>query len=58
MSKLLTIKNICEIAGVTRGTVIAWIREGKLPAFKLGGGRLWRIRERDFQKFIKKNLIN
>jgi len=54
MGKILTIKDICAELKVTRKTVISWIGTGELKAFKLGsGGRLWRIRERDLQTFIK-----
>ncbi|MGB7296809.1 MAG: helix-turn-helix domain-containing protein [Candidatus Aminicenantales bacterium] len=54
MSKLLTLKDVCEQVHVTRKTVIRWIENNELKAFKLGsGGRLWRIRERDLQAFIR-----
>jgi len=54
MGKLLTIKEVCIELKVTRKTVIRWIETGELKAFKLGsGGRLWRVRERDLQAFIK-----
>jgi excisionase family DNA binding protein len=53
MGKFLTVKTVCEILGVSRGTVIAWIRDGRLRAVKLGGGRLWRVRERDLRKFVE-----
>jgi len=53
MDKFLTVKDVCDLLKVTRGTVIRWIRTGELRAFKLGSGRSWRIRKIDFQKFIK-----
>jgi excisionase family DNA binding protein len=54
MGKILTIKDTCAELKVTRKTVIRWIGTGELRAFKLGsGGRLWRIRERDLQTFIR-----
>jgi excisionase family DNA binding protein len=54
MSKLLTIKDICERVRVTRKTVAHWIGTGELRAFKIGsGGRLWRIREIDLKHFIE-----
>jgi len=54
MGRILTIKEICAELKVTRKTVIRWIETGELKAFKLGSGRrLWRVRERDLQAFIK-----
>ena len=53
VDKILAVKEIGQRLGVSRGTVIYWIRTGRLKAFKLGGGRLWRIRERDLRKFIR-----
>lgn len=53
MKKFLTIQEAQALLGVSRGAVISWIRSGRLKAFKLGGGRLWRIRERDLVRFTK-----
>ena len=53
MSKLLTVKEVCKISGVSRGTVISWICNGKLKAFKLGGGRLWRVWQKDLGQFLR-----
>ena len=53
MESFLSVYEICEILKVKRGTVIRWIRAGRLRAFKLGGGRLWRIRERDLKGLIR-----
>ena len=50
---IYTLKETCQILKVTRSRVLRWIYSGQLKAFKLGGGRLWRIRERDLQKFIR-----
>jgi len=53
MQAIYTLKETCEILKVQRSQVLRWIYSGKLRAFKLGGGRLWRIRERDLQRFIE-----
>jgi excisionase family DNA binding protein len=54
MGKFLTIKDVCAELKITRKTVIRWIKAGELKAFKLGSERrLWRIRERDLQTFIR-----
>ncbi len=52
MNTLYTIKETCSILKVKRCQVLRWIYSGKLRAFKLGGGRLWRIRERDLARFV------
>jgi len=51
--RFFTVGDICDELRVSRKTVISWISAGQLKAFKPGGGRLWRIRRADFQKFIK-----
>lgn len=54
MSRFFTLNEVCEKLGVTRKTALNWIKTGELKAFKLGsGGRLWRIKERDLQAFIR-----
>lgn len=53
MDRFLTVNEIAAALKVERGTVIRWIVSGKLRAFKPGGGRFWRVRERDLKKFIK-----
>jgi excisionase family DNA binding protein len=50
LKKLLTPDDIANAAQVHRGTVTAWIREGRLPAVRVG--RLLRVYEEDFQRFI------
>lgn len=52
MGNLKSIKEVADFLGVSRKTVLRWIRSGKLRAFKLGGGRFWRIRERDLKRFV------
>jgi excisionase family DNA binding protein len=52
MDTYLTVNEIAEKLRVERHTVIRWITNGKLRAFKPGGGRFWRIRAADFRKFI------
>jgi len=53
MQSIYTLKETCEILKVQRSQVLRWIYSGKLRAFKVGGGRLWRIRERDLLRFTK-----
>ena len=53
MDSYLTIREVCGLLKVQRDTVFRWIRSGKLKAFKLGGGRFWRVARTDFQRFVK-----
>ena len=53
MRQFLKLWEVCETIGVSRRTVLRWIYEGKLRAIKLGGGRLWRVRENDLRRFLK-----
>jgi len=52
MSDFLTVKDISSLVKVSRQTVVRWIRAGKLRALK-PGGRLWRVRRSEFQRFVK-----
>ena len=53
MEELFTIKEVAGRLKVKRGVIVRWIAAGRLRAFKLGSGRLWRVRERDLKKFLK-----
>lgn len=57
MDNFLTIKDIGSLLRVERGTVLRWIASGKLRAFKPGGGRFWRIRERDLKRFVSNSTF-
>ncbi len=48
---LLDLDMVADRLAVSRKMVYDWVRTGKLPGVKLG--RLWRIRERDLNEFIK-----
>ena len=52
METLYSVKEVCGILKVKRVLVFRLIHEGRLLAFKLGGGRLWRIRERNLKRFV------
>jgi len=53
MNQFLTVRDVKSLLKVSRGMVIRLIHSGRLRAFKLGGGRLWRIREWDLREFVK-----
>ena len=52
MSSFLTIEEIAEDLKVERKTVVSWITSGRLIAIKPGGGRLWRVRLKDYLEFV------
>lgn len=41
------------ILGVTHRTLLAWVKEGKLPAAKIGGR--WKLSEDDLNSFLEQN---
>jgi len=49
--KLLTTEQVAELLQVHPFTVLKYIKDKKLKAFKLG--RVWRIRESDVEKFLE-----
>lgn len=51
--KMLTVPEIANYMGVTKKTVISWIENGKLIAFRLD--RTFRIKEENFKSFIANN---
>ena len=53
MGELFTIKEIAEKLKVTEQCIRDWIREGKLPALKIGG--VVRIEEEEYLRFIGKD---
>ena len=56
--ELFTVAEAASILGVSRKLVGAWIREGVLPAVRLGPGqRLLRIRRSDLEGFIARYQI-
>ena len=52
MEAIYTLKETCLILKSSRAQVLRWIYSGQVNAFKIGGGRCWRTRERDLNKFI------
>jgi len=58
MSKLLTLKEVCERLRLHENTVREYINEGKIPAIKLD--RVWRVEEKDLDLFLsnRKREVN
>ena len=51
---LMDVKTIATHCGVSEKTVRTWIAEGKLPAFRLGGGNAIRVKRCDLEAFIER----
>ncbi len=53
--ELLTIEEVAAILKVKPKTVGNWLRDGKLPGIKLGGGRAaeWRVEREDLEKHLQ-----
>lgn len=54
MEEILTLEDVADYLKVTPRTIYRLAREGKLPAFKLGG--VWRFRRSELQSWIDKEL--
>ncbi|MGV0793060.1 helix-turn-helix domain-containing protein [Mycolicibacterium sp. XJ1819] len=50
--QVISPKEAAEILRVTSRTVQRYIKEGLLPASRLPGGRLWRIRRSDVEALL------
>ncbi len=50
--KFYSPKEVAEILGITQRTMQEWLRKRKIKGTKLG--KLWRVKESELQKFIKK----
>lgn len=50
---LLTVEEVAEKIKMSPFVVRRWLRERKLPGIKMG--RVWRIDEKDLEKFLDKN---
>jgi len=50
--RLLTTKEVADVFNVTRYAVAKWIREGRMRAIKLPGGR-YRVPESEVERLWK-----
>ncbi|EGD51739.1 DNA binding domain protein, excisionase family [Thermoanaerobacter ethanolicus JW 200] len=53
MDKFYTVKEVAELLKVNIHTVYRWVREGRLPAIKIGD--LVRIPESELNKFLEEH---
>lgn len=45
MEKLLTVKEVSKLFGVTETTVRRWVMENKIPSCRIGGARRFNYQE-------------
>ena len=50
--RLLTIYEVAEFLHINAMTVYSWVRDGKIPAFKIG--KVWRFRKTEIDEWLKK----
>ncbi len=50
--RLLTIDEIAEFLHMNPMTVYSWVKDGKIPAFKIG--KVWRFRQTEIDEWLKK----
>ena len=49
--KFITVEEIAEVLKIHRNTVVGLIERGDLKALKIG--KVWRIKEEDFNEYLK-----
>jgi excisionase family DNA binding protein len=52
--KMLTVKEVAEMLGVSRNTVYSWIKEGRIKALKFK--RIIRIPEKEIKASLSKGV--
>jgi excisionase family DNA binding protein len=55
--RLLTARVVANQLGLCTETVLAWVRDGKLPAFRLPGGAI-RFREHDLDAWLQERATS
>jgi len=55
--EMLTVAEVAKKLKTSRATVRRYIRRGLLVAYKLGGGKDWRIPEKAVDDFIQQGLL-
>lgn len=58
VDELLSPQRVATLLGVTDRTVLRYIEDGHLPAVRLPGGRLWRIRRSDVDALLNTTEVD
>jgi excisionase family DNA binding protein len=51
--ELMTLAEVAEYLKIAERTAYGWVKEGKLPGFKLGNA--WRFDKADIQKWVQEH---
>lgn len=54
ISQIYDVQKLAKFFGVSKKTIWAWCKSGKLPAFKIG--KEWKVRKEDLQKLINRKV--
>lgn len=52
---LLSVAQLAQRSGISRFTWRSWIKQGRLPVFRLG--RRVRVAEEDYRRFLERNRV-
>ena len=56
--EILTPKDLIEILNLSRNTIYDMLRNGIIPSYKVGNGKIWRINKDDLIDYLKSNNNN
>jgi excisionase family DNA binding protein len=57
MDELSTVETVAARGGVSRRTVLQWLRDGALRGAQLGGTKIgWRVRAADLEAFSEQGM--
>ena len=48
----ISLQEVCDYLGVKRHTIMRWIEQRGMPAYKVG--KLWRFKTADIDEWVKK----
>jgi excisionase family DNA binding protein len=48
----ISLKEVCKYLGVKRHTILRWIEQRNMPAWKVG--KLWRFKTADIDEWVRK----
>jgi len=50
-NELMTIKEVADFLRISTISAYSWVRDGKLPAIRIG--KEWRVRSRDLDEWLE-----
>lgn len=54
MKRFLTLADVAEVLNISAAQTYALVRNGELPAVKIGGRGQWRVEESKLEEYIKR----